>query len=255
MSRQAKPWFYNQTGWWMAWINGKKVKLAKGRRSKKAAQERLEDLRVLARHNPSPESHEQTVVSVIERYIEVRFPPLAKSTVAQRKPYLQSFAEMHGWREVRECRTDNLEEWLNCHPEWESDWTKRDAVMAVHTAFNWAVNARRIAANPFKGFSQKAGSARRDITPDEFQALLRGTASRHRRKPTPGARFRQVLFFLSFTGCRPSEARHLQWADVDFERRTITLRSHKTIRMQRTPRPRIVPLHPVVVRLLQAITL
>ena len=28
MSRQAKPWFYNQTGWWMAWLDGKKVKLA-----------------------------------------------------------------------------------------------------------------------------------------------------------------------------------------------------------------------------------
>ena len=25
MGRTAKPWFYSQTGWWMVWLNGKKV--------------------------------------------------------------------------------------------------------------------------------------------------------------------------------------------------------------------------------------
>jgi hypothetical protein len=44
MSRQAKPWFYKQTGWWMAWIGGRKKKLAQGRANKRAARDRLEEL-------------------------------------------------------------------------------------------------------------------------------------------------------------------------------------------------------------------
>lgn len=220
---------------------------------KKAAQEQLEELRVLARRNPEPEAPDQTVLSVIERYIEVRFPSLAETTVAQRKPYLQSFAEMHGFRGVEECGADHIEEWLNAHSEWESDWTKRDAVMSVQTVFNWAARARRNRENPFRGLSKKPGAARRDITPEEFQAILRGAAGSRRKKPTPAARFRQVLFFLYYTGCRPAEARSLLWSDVDFGRNIIILRKHKTIRMQREPRPRVVPLHPVVVRLLRSI--
>lgn len=29
MARIAKPWFYKQTGWWMAYVGGQKMKLAK----------------------------------------------------------------------------------------------------------------------------------------------------------------------------------------------------------------------------------
>ena len=124
-----------------------------------------------------------------------------------RRPYLQSFAELHGWRLVDECRPDQLQEWLTKHPEWKSDWTKRDAVMAVQTVFNWA-KPKLVRENPFAGFHHRAGSPRRDLTPDEFQAILRATAPAGRRwkKPTPGARFRQILIFLHFTGCRPGEA-------------------------------------------------
>ena len=31
MARIAKPWFYKQTGWWMAYVGGQKTKLAKGK--------------------------------------------------------------------------------------------------------------------------------------------------------------------------------------------------------------------------------
>ena len=67
-----------------------------------------------------------------------------------------------------------------------------------------------------------------------------------RKRPTPGARFRQLLVFLWYTGCRPGEAAKLKWADIDFKRQRIVLMQHKTARTQRVARPRLVPLHPVV---------
>ena len=259
MARKARPWFNTERRCWMVYLGGRRHTLCSAARKTKhppqEAIDRLDDLIREARHNPAPGLPNQTVASVIERYIEVVFPGLAAGTVALRRPYLQSFAEHHGWRLIAECRPDHLQEWLGKHPGWKSDWTKRDAVMAVQSVFNWA-KPKLIRENPFAGFRHRAGSSRRDLTMEEFQSILRATgtsAGRHWKKPTPAARFRQILIFLHFTGCRPKEASQLRWTDVDFERCVLVLREHKTITMQRRPVPRIVPLHPVVLKLLRVL--
>jgi integrase len=252
MARTAKPWFNAQTGWWTVWFNGKRHRLAEGKSARKAAQQAHLDLLYTASHNPPPEAPEQTVVSVIERYLSVALPSLSDQTRFLRTMYLQSFAEMHGWREVNKCRPDHLQEWVLKNPQWVSDWTKRDAVSAVQIVFNWA-KAGLIPTNPFAGFRHRRGLPRRDITEAEFRAILRTTASKHRKKLTPGARFRQVLIFLWRTGARPAEASQLEWSHVDLKRGIIVLQQHKTVRSQRIPEPRLIPLDPVVVRLLEFI--
>ena len=252
MARSARPWFCSRTGWWKVWIDGKKVPLVKGKRNQKEAKDAYLDLQVTARHAPSPDSPHQTVVSVIERYMEVAFPTLSAETRALRTRYLQSFAELHGWRSVESCRRDHMEEWINQHPEWESDWSKRDAVMAVQATFNWA-KPQLIKANPFEGYRQTRGLHRRDMTPAEFQSILRSTGGHWRTTPTPGARFRQVLVFLWRTGCRPKEASELLWSNVDLDHGFIVLQRHKTVRTQKHPEPRIIPLDSVVIKLLTSI--
>lgn len=106
-----------QTGWWMAWIDGKKEKLAKGKGSKKAAQTKLMQLQLAASRNPDPDSPDQTVASVIEAYLESAGKRLASNTFAMRAPYLQSFAEKHGWRLIADCKPLHMEHWLDSHPE------------------------------------------------------------------------------------------------------------------------------------------
>ena len=252
MARSARPWFCSRTGWWKVWSNGKKIPLAKGRSNLKAAKAALLELQIAAKYNPSPDSPDQTVVSVIERYLEVAFAALGPETQKLRKAYLQSFVELHGWRRVADCRRDHMEEWVHKHPEWKSDWTKRDAVMAVQAVFNWA-KPKLIKENPFDGYKQGRGLHRRDMTLAEFQAILRTTGGHWLCRPTPGARFRQILMFLWRTGCRPKEAAELHWSDVDLNQRIIILARHKTVRTQRQPEPRIIPLDDVTVRLLKFI--
>jgi len=254
MGRTPKPWFYHQTGWWMVWLNGKKEKLARGRKNKKVAEQRLLELRLEASRNPEPDSPDQTVASVIETYHSFAEKRLARSTLEARAPYLQSFAESHGWRLVSKCRPHHMEGWLAEHPEWVSDWTKNSAIGSVQVAFNWAAKTRMIPENPFRGVTHQVGSPRRDMTYDEFRAILRATRDTyHKKRPTPGARFREILIFLWYTGCRPCEATKLRWENVDFENQIIVLAEHKTSRTQRQPRPRIIPMHPTVVRLLRSI--
>jgi integrase len=251
MARTAKPWFNRQKNSWMVWFNGKRQTLALGKKNRKAAEDRFLELRFEASRNPHPDEGQPTVASVIERYQSFAENRLSPSTLATRRPYLQSFAEAHGWRQISEARPDHMEAWLDSHPEWLSDWTKNSAIRNVQVAFNWAWKSRLIKDNPFRGVTHRVGDARRDMTPAEFQMVLRSTASKSRRtKFTPGARFRQILMFLWFSGCRPCEAYKLRWTDVDITRAIIVLQEHKTRRMQKKPKPRVIPLHPVVIKLL-----
>jgi len=254
MGRTAKPWFYRQTGWWMVWVNGKKVRLAKGKKNKKAAEQRLLEIRFEASKNPAPDSPDQTVASVIETYQGFAKKRLGQGTIQVRWRYLQSFAECHGWRLITESKPHHMEAWLDEHPQWESDWTKCSAILNVQVAFNWAARSGVIDRNPFKGVTHRPGAPRRDMTYEEFIALLRASNGRRARwRPSPGARFRQVLVFLWYTGCRPKEAATLKWENVDFENSVIVLKDHKTATTQRTPKPRIIPIAPVVERLLRSI--
>lgn len=148
----------------------------------------------------------------------------------------------------------HMEAWVDDHPGWKSDWTKSSAIRNVQAAFNWAAKSRLIDENPFRGVTHHTGAPRRDMTAEEFQAILRNTNGTWcKRRPTPAARFRQVLIFLWFTGCRPKEATALRWTNIDFKNHVIVLLQHKTIRTQTQPRPRVIPLHPVVEKLLQSI--
>jgi integrase len=215
MARTAKPWFHR--GWWMVWFCGKRVKLAEGKKNKKQADQCLLELRLEASKNPHFDDPEQTVASVIDTYQSFSHERLAASTNAMRDPYLQSFAEAHGWRKISECKPLHMEQWLQSHPSWKSDWTKSSAIRNVQACFNWSAKKRLILENPYRGVTHRAGEPRRDMTEEEFRKILRSTTCGwKRRKPSPGARFRQILIFLWFTGCRPKEAADLTWSDVDF---------------------------------------
>jgi len=130
---------------------------------------------------------------------------------------------------------------------------------------------RLVAANPFRGITHRTGEPRRPMTDDEFHALLKA-ANAGRRKPaedrypngrkvcpsdlrkrarvTAGERFRELLTFLRYTGARPGEASRLRWEDIDLEEKVIRILRHKTSKTQRVKKPRIIPLHPVVLTLL-----
>lgn len=265
MARTARPWFYRQTGWWMVYLNGQKVKLAKGREHRDAAQRKLHELLYLRDTNPAPDSGWHTVASIIELYLKLNHNRYCERALEERRRYLQLFAEAHGWRLVtdRDCLPIHVEQWLADHPEWKSDWTKAQIVTTIMRPFNWAAKKRLIPANPFRGVEQSTGEPRRPLTEAEFQALLRASFVRgqrrrpkmhfpsdwkRRRRPSAAARFRQVLIFLRFTGCRPGELCRLEWSDIDLDNQVIVLRRHKT--SKKTKKPRIIPLHPVVLKLL-----
>src|SRR5262249_8968337 len=80
-----------------------------------------------------------------------------------------------------------------------------------------------------------------EMTDEEYRALLRST----------DAAFRRVLVFQRYTGCRPCEMRRLKWIHVDLDRCVAVLPKHKTSRLQKEPKPRVIPLAAPIVKLLR----
>lgn len=196
-----------------------------------------------------------TVSSVVLSYLWHERRRLSRSSLHARKGFLLALCRELGRKRVIDCRAIHLTNWIDSHREWQSEWTRHSVVKYVQTAFNWACEkAEIIDRNPFRKVSLPPGMSRRDVTPDEFQRMLRGTAGRRvRYRPSPGARIREMLIFLRLTGCRPGEAASLKWQHVDFERQCVILPQHKTAKSQKQPLPRVIHLHPVAIRLLERI--
>ena len=201
---------------------------------------------------PSGGSASPTVAYVVRSYLVFSKSRLASETYKIRCGYLNSLAAELGEMPVTSCKPIHVLLWIENHPEWASDWTKHSIITYVQAAFNWAVDtAEIIDKNPFRKITHPEGMARRDISPDEFQRMLRGTTGRRSRyRPSPGARMREILVFLRVTGCRPSEAAKLQWKHIDADKQIAILPQHKTAKSQKQPLPRVIHLHPVAIKLL-----
>jgi integrase len=237
--------------------------LTQGVTRKTLALQRWHELTLERASNPSAGSTDHTVASVIDLFLSHSKRVYVPQSYANRRHYLQQFAEANGFRLVRDCLPIHLTLWLESNPQWVSPWTRSNVVEYVQRAFNWAAQQGIIKANPFRGVTQRPGEARRPMTDNEFRALLRATGPKRptgrkpkkcRRRPSPGERFRQILFFLRYTGARPCEMSSLTWEDVNFDGKVGVLRKHKTIRTQRVPRPRIIQLVPLVVKLLNRVS-
>jgi integrase len=272
MARTARPWYAADKRCYRAYVRGRRVTLFKGDETptnEKLATQKLRQ--ILKGTSNDIAAGSLRVADVIERYLKLHQSQYSVEAFALRQNYLQLFAEAHGWRKVndRDCLPVHVEEWLAEHPPWKSDWTKEHIVAIILRPFNWAAKKRIIPANPFRGVEKTQGQPRRPLTDVEFQMLLRHASvwkkkrmvgrfasgrkvcpsdRKKRLRPSAAARFRQVLVCLRFAGMRPGEVCRLEWPDIDLEAGELVLRRHKT--SKKTRKPRRVPIHPVVLKLL-----
>jgi integrase len=182
-----------------------------------------------------------TVASVIDCYLSTEAGHTSTPrTLAERTRLLTDFKAQLNDTPITDCKPILLRAWATSHTTWQSDWTIRRAMATVQTCFHWAVRNGLTDRNPFAGVTHRVGQRGRPMEDNEYRLLLRST----------DARFRRVLLFLRYTGARPGEMTAATWKHFDPERGTILLKEHKTARTRRDGRPRVIVLHPIVLRLL-----
>lgn len=137
-----------------------------------------------------------TVGEVVDKYLVDAKSELAERTFENQARDLAAFRKALGTRTVGNCTPLDLKDWLQAQENrLRSGWTRSRVHNVVQRAFNWAVNARLIQENPFRGLPNTHPKGHgRDMKLDELQALLRHT----------DPHFRRFLIALKLTGTGPA---------------------------------------------------
>lgn len=192
----------------------------------------------------APDPTAPTVETVVNSYLQ-HAANHGKSQRARedRARVLGLFVRAFGPHAVADLCPDDLEEWIGRQQQLKSQWSRRRWCTTVNAALNWAQRKKRlIPYNPLAGVTIRPGKRGRPLTDSEFAAIIRCATDQ---------RFRRLVLFLRYTGCRPGEAAEARWTDLDLERGVISLDQHKTAHV--TGEPRVIYLPPQALRLLALI--
>jgi integrase len=94
------------------------------------------------------------------------------------------------------------------------------AVGLLGAIFAYAMKRKLVAVNPVHGVEKPKDAKRNRRLSDAEYAQLGATLN--------GSMISDIFLFLAVTGFRSSEAKNLQWREVDLDRRTIVLADTKT---------------------------
>ncbi len=115
---------------------------------------------------------------------------------------------------VSELTQDHVFGWLASKTTWNAT-TKRNAITALNTLFNWGVKTKRITENPIAGIEKPKATPRRDFVRDQEHALIVLTASDQQGK--------DLVEMAHETGARPQELRIMAARHVDLANHRIVI--------------------------------
>lgn len=153
------------------------------------------------------------------------------------RKYLQSFCDLFGTVGALAVKPFHVTRWLDSHPKWTT--SRRCAVSCVKRAYNWADAEGILPSNPMKKV-RKPPAVRREriLSPDERPEIMAAIRDQE---------FRDFVYALQETGCRPGEVRKVTAENVNLERGVWILKHHKT--RKKTGLPRVVYLTPGMIDL------
>lgn len=235
-----KPFFRAFDGWWYAQIRAggrrRQVKLVKGKENEEQAWKAFH--RLLA-SDPStlPAPTALKVAHVCDLFLTHSERHHDPATFGWYRKYLQSFCDTCGAVGALDVRPYHVSRWLDGHPGWQS--SRRCAVTCVKRVYNWAEAEGVLPANPLRKVA-KPPCARRErvLTPEERQQILAAIRDQE---------FRDFVFALQETGCRPGEVRKVTAAEVNLGHGVWVIEHHKT--RKKTGLQRVVYLTPGMVEL------
>jgi integrase len=247
--RPYKPWYRPCRDTWFVEIGGKQQPLGKHpegapppKKSKSgwnAPPEIMTAFHKLmaAGTGKLPDAASLSVATVCDLFLDYSQKHHAADTYRGYTDFLQDFCEMYGTLLGRDLKPLHVTRWLDAHPGWKG--SRRNAVVAVKRAFNWADAEGLLQPNPIKAVKKPPQRHRdRILTPEERQEILAAIKDRH---------FREFVFAMMETGARPGEVRKVTAAHVNLELGLWIFKEHKTAK--RTGKPRIIYLNPAMIEL------
>jgi integrase len=235
-----KPFFRKFDGWWYAQIavgnKRKQVKLVKGKDNEREAYRAFCRL-MTDEGQMQPDGANQSVANICDLFLDASQRQHKPETFAQNRYYLQDFCERHGRLMACELKQFHVVRWLDSHPGWKA--SRRHAITTVKRVFKWAEDQGYITSNPIRRIKKPQGGRRlRILNSEERQKIL---------DVIPDEGFRNYIFAMQETGCRPSEVSKVTAEHVNLEVGIWVFEEHKTAR--KTGKSRVVYLSPAMLEL------
>src|SRR5579875_1348733 len=250
--RPHHPWYRAATNSWYVEINGQQQRLGKHpshlpppRKRKRGDPPPMPPTEIeqayhrLMAIDPAnlPKASNLKVCQVCDLFLDFSEKHHIPDTYRGYKDFLQDFCELYGTLLAKDLKPLHVTRWLDAHPGWNG--SRRNAVVAVKRAFNWADAEGLLQPNPVKSVKKPPQRHRdRILTPEEREEILRTIPDQH---------FRDFVFAMQETGARPGEVRKVTAAHVNLDLGVWIFKEHKTAK--RTGRPRIIYLTPAMVEL------
>lgn len=203
MARPAVPWYWAARDGWYATIDGKRHLLAKGKKSRRAADDKFHKL-MAARGTTPRAGGTITVLELFDRFLSW--------TGEHRRPLTYEFYDRHLSRfadhvgrgtPCGDVRAFHVTEWL-ADRKWGQS-TRHGAITAAKRVFRWGKRQGYLETNHLDGLD-RPGIARREsiLSPQEEADVLAAA---------PGL-LRDYLIVMHATGCRPSEVAQIEASQV-----------------------------------------
>jgi integrase len=231
-----KPFFRRAKQAWYLQLGGRQISLGKDRDE---AFRRYQEIMLHERGQIAAPDAALTVAQVCDLFLDWSCRHNDPRTYAWYKDFLQSFCDVYGTlRAATQLKPFHLTRWLDRHDGW-GDGTRRCAITAVKRAFNWAADKGLLPANPVKKVRKPPARSRdRVLKPEEKAEILEAIKDQE---------FKDFVFAMQETGCRPSEVARVTAADADLDEGVWVLKKHKT--GKKTGQSRTVYLTPAMVEL------
>jgi integrase len=245
------PWYRASRDAWYVKVNGRQRRLGKhpegapapkkGKKGWNPPKEIRDAFHKLLALGPAelPKKQELLTAHVCDLFLTWSEKHHDDRTYRWYRSFLNSFCNCEGIGDLSatEIKPYHVTHWLDEHPKWRN--SRRCAVICVKRAMYWAHGEGLLKENPLRGL-KKPPAVRREriVTPEEWAELLAAVRDQE---------FKDFLFALRETGCRPGEVRKVTAEQVNLELGVWVLEHHKT--RKKTGLPRVVYLTPGMIEL------
>lgn len=238
--RPRKPWYWAEKNGWYVVVVGKRVPLGphpdglppprKGKGGWNAPPEVMTAFYKVMAQDPAslPKPDQIKVCQVLDLFLGWSQKHHEPGTYDWYLYFLQNFCDLFGAMPAAEVKPLHVTRWLDSRDTWKGG--RRNAVICVKRAFNWAEAEGVLSSNPLKGVKKPPQPGRsRIVTEEEKREILAAIKDNN---------FREFVFAMQESGARPGEVRAVTAADVNLDLGVWVLTKHKTF--HKTGKPRVI---------------
>ncbi len=224
-----KPRWNKRRKRWYVTLRGKQYILGYGKENKRKAQAKFKAIKAEV-YATAPPGEPGTVQQLIDRFLKM-YPSAKNATLLKDWTF---------WQRGRlgEIDRDCLVNYVTyLKHRGNGEWTIRGKIGIAGRVIRWGVQHEYLSIQPIKPKLATPPKGHRDIGRSKVQQILRGMGTPRRKRTAT------IVKFSLACGCRPGEARKLQWKHVDLDAREVRLshREHKT--GKETGRDRVIYLN------------